>query len=273
MLHSAHKAEAEVSDGEPAAAVRARTASALFRDVFASLPPATKLRFASTIVLALLTSVMLVIAPILFSRAVDLLSAQEAQRDPIGLIVASVIVFAAGKLLAEQRWLIYQPAENQMLNAIRAAYLRHVLFLPVSFHLDRSIGRLDAIVGRGMGGIQGVSSSLFTQIAPLLFEIVATVIATAAVLSLKIAGILAATIALYLLLLVLGAERVSRRFGAAISASVDAQGQAADAILNAEGVKTLAAEETVLRRYRGMLDKANRAFAEFYFARGNSALD
>jgi ABC-type transport system involved in Fe-S cluster assembly fused permease/ATPase subunit len=254
--------------GEPTAGLRAETARILLIDVLGSLRPSAKLRLVATVVLALIASIMLAGAPVFFSEAVDLLADPETRKDTLFLILASAVVFAGGKLLVEQRWLVYKPAEILLLNAVRAAYLRHVLSLPIAFHLNRSIGRLDSILGQGVAGVQVLSGGVFTQAAPLLFEIVATIIATAAVLSLELAAIMAATMTLYLVVLIRGAGKVTRRWGLAISASADAQGQATDAILNVEGVKTLAAEETVLQRYTGTLSKTILAYAEFYLSLG-----
>lgn len=253
---------------ERATGLRARTARILLLGVLGSLRPGAKLRLVSTVVLALVASIMLAGAPVFFSQAIDLLAEPERRQDALSLILASALVFAGGKLLAEQRWLVYKPAEILLLNAVRTAYLRHVLSLPIAFHLNRSIGRLDSILGQGVAGVQLLSGGVFTQAAPLLFEIVATIIATAAALSLELAAVMAATVILYLVVLVSGAGKVTRQWGVAISAAADAQGQATDAILNVEGVKALAAEETVLQRYTRTLSKAIHAYAAFYHSLG-----
>jgi ABC-type bacteriocin/lantibiotic exporter with double-glycine peptidase domain len=258
--------------GEPAAALRAKTARSLLRDILDTLPARAKLRLALTVVLALLASILLAGSPVLFSTGIDLFGAPEKRMDALFLIVASALVLAGGKLLLEQRWLVYKPAEILLLNGVRAAYLRHVLSLPIAFHLNRSIGRLDSILAQGVGGFQYLSGGVFTQAAPLLFEIVATIIAVAAVLSLELAAIVAATVTLYLFVLVSVTGAITRQWGAAISDSADAQGQATDAILNVEGVKTLAAEETVLGRYARTLLKVERAYARFYCSLGLSGI-
>jgi ABC-type bacteriocin/lantibiotic exporter with double-glycine peptidase domain len=251
---------------------RATTACNLLSDVLASLPSCAKLRLVLTVILALLASILLAGAPISFAMGIDLFAAPEQRDHALRLIVISALILAGGKLLLEQRWLVYKPAEILLLNQVRAAYLRHALSLPIAFHLNRSIGRLDSTLAQGVNGVQYLSGGVFTQAVPLLFEIVATIIAMAAVLSLELAALMGVTVTLYLVILVRLTRTVTRQWGTAISTSAHAQGEATDAILNVEGVKTLAAETTVLERYQGTLSKAHGAYARFYRSLGFSGL-
>jgi ABC-type transport system involved in Fe-S cluster assembly fused permease/ATPase subunit len=260
------------NDVRPTAELRASTARTLLKDVFGTLPAHAKLRLVSTVVLALLASILLGGAPVFFSMGVDRFAAPEQRTDALLLISMSAAVLAGAKLLAEQRWLVYKPAEILLLNAVRAAYLRHVLSLPIAFHLKRSLGRLDSTLAQGVSGVQYLSGGAFTQATPLLFEIVATIVAMAAILSLELAGIMAVTVTLYLVALIRVTGTVTRQWSVAIAASADAQGQATDAMLNFEGVKTLSVEGTVLGRYEGTLSKAERAYARFYRSLGVSGL-
>ena len=240
----------------------------LGKAIFDVVPAQIRFRLALTIVLTLAGAVCVVVAPILFSKAIDVLVARENAASAIGLIAGAVVLFGLAKLLVEQRWLIYQPAENRVLNAIRSLYLQQILSLPVSFHVNRAIGRLDATVGQGMGGLQSLFGAVFTQAAPLLFEVIAIVLAASAFLSVEVAAVIAASIALYIAVLVVGAERVSRRYQKALGEAINAQGLAGDAILNAEGVKALAVDDAIIERYNTALGASSSAFRGFYAARG-----
>lgn len=235
---------------------------------FYGIDSGTRFRFAVAVALALLVSILYVLAPILFSSAIDMLAEQHLLSQALALVAGSIAVLGAAKLIAEQRWLVYQPAQNRFLNAIRELYLRHVLSLPITFHTNRSIGRLDSIVGQGMGGLQSLSTTFFTQVTPLIFEFSATTVAILIFLSFDVAAVFAFTIVVYLTILILGAERVSRKFRGALNTSIDAQGHASDAILNAEGVKALAIEEPIISRYEKALDASHKAFHGFYRSRG-----
>ncbi|QFU17239.1 ABC transporter ATP-binding protein [Microvirga thermotolerans] len=244
----------------------------LLREAVTGIPSGTRLRFFATTVLALTVSGLLVLAPILFSSAVDALAERQAASDALTRVAGSIVLFGCAKLLIEQRWFVYQPAENCFLNAVRRLYLQHILSLPAGFHANRSIGKLDLIVGRGIGGLQSLSSTIFTQVAPLIFETLATILAAIVFLSPDMAAVLAATVATHLLILVYGAEHVSRRFRTALNTSIAAQGEAGDAILNAEGVKALAIEDVIVGRYDKALQASHGAFRAFYEARGNFGL-
>lgn len=223
----------------------------------------------TSVLLSFLASALLSVSPILFARGIDKFELGSASAsEAVTLIVSSLIVFGLSKFLSEQRWLIYQPAENKFLNCIREVYLQHVLSLPLEFHLNRSIGRLDSIVGQGMAGIQSISNMLFVQLSPLVFDVVLTTIVLLLFVNLEISVTVLGSILIYLIVLVVGTEYVSRRLKVALGKTIDAQGAAGDAILNAEGIKALAVENTITSDYRNKLGAAYSAFVRFYSSRG-----
>jgi hypothetical protein len=101
----------------------------LLREAFVDrISAETRLRFFAAVILALAVSGLLVLAPVLFSSAVDALANRQAASDALTLITGSIALFGCAKLLTEQRWLVYQPAENRFLNAVRRLYLQHITF-------------------------------------------------------------------------------------------------------------------------------------------------
>lgn len=257
-------------DGPPAQVDRRSAAKALVRSIIALQQSRTIFVFLFLSVgLSFLASVLQAASPVLFSKAIDAFSTESGlSKGAMVFVVLSLIALGISKFLTEQRWLVYQPAENQILNSVRETYLAHVLNLPVGFHVNRSMGRLDSIVGQGLGGIQTLSGMLFTQLSPLLFEILITSVAVFAFVDADISALILATIGVYVLTLVLGAEWASRRLKVALSASIDAQGAAGDALLNAEGIKTLVIEDEIVKSYRERLNDVHSRFRKFYFSRG-----
>ncbi|MBD9450276.1 ABC transporter ATP-binding protein [Rhizobium sp. RHZ02] len=222
-----------------------------------------------SVMLSFLASVLQAASPVLFSKAIDALSSERSlSTGALSFVLFSLIALGISKFLNEQRWLIYQPAENQILNSVRETYLQHLLNLPVSFHVNRSMGRLDSIVGQGLSGMQTLSGMVFTQLSPLLFEILITSVAVFTFVDADISAIILATIALYVLTLIVGAEWASRRLKMALNVSIDAQGAAGDAILNAEGIKTLVIENEIVKSYRDRLNDVHLRFRKFYSSRG-----
>ncbi|TCU15963.1 ATP-binding cassette subfamily B protein [Rhizobium sullae] len=263
-----HRSQTAIESSE--AVDRTSTAKILLRSIVALQSGRTIFVFLLLSVgLSFLASILQALSPILFSKAIDALSSKEFPgHQALSFVVFALLALALSKFLVEQRWLIYQPAENRILNSVREVYLRHILDLPVGFHVNRSMGRLDSIVGQGLGGIQTLSGMLFTQLSPLLFEVLITSIAFFTFVDADVSLIVLATIALYAVALVFGAELASRRLKIALNASIDAQGTAGDAILNAEGVKTLVIEEAVVKSYRDRLGEVHARFRTFYFSRG-----
>ncbi|WP_194288241.1 ABC transporter ATP-binding protein [Agrobacterium tumefaciens] len=249
---------------------RKATARALMRSIVALQSSRTifVLLFFS-VVLSFIASVLQAVSPILFSKAVDTFSSEQMVSSGAStFVLLSILALGISKFMTEQRWLIYQPAENRILNSVRETYLEHVLNLPVAFHVNRSMGRLDSIVGQGLAGIQTLSGMLFTQLSPLLFEIFITTIAVFTFVDADISAIILATIVLYVLTLMIGAEWASKRLKMALNVSIDAQGAAGDAILNAEGIKTLVIEDEIIKSYRERLYDVQLRFRKFYFSRG-----
>ncbi|MFS2177094.1 ABC transporter ATP-binding protein [Rhizobium pisi] len=263
-----HRTPAEIESSE--AVDRGSTAKTLLRSIVALQSGRTIFVFLLLSVgLSFLASILQALSPILFSKAIDALSSKELPgSQALSFVVFSLVALALSKFLVEQRWLIYQPAENRILNSVREVYLRHILDLPVGFHINRSMGRLDSIVGQGLGGIQTLSGMLFTQLSPLLFEVLITSIAFFTFVDANVSLIVLFTIAVYAVALVFGAELASKRLKIALNASIDAQGTAGDAILNAEGIKTLVIEEAVVKSYRDRLSEVQARFRTFYFSRG-----
>jgi len=258
------------SGGAIAGAELRRTAISLVRAIARQQEfRAISVLFVTSLVLSFLASVLLALSPLLFARGIDQFQNAPTELSPaVTLIVWSLVVFGCAKLLIEQRWLVYQPAESKLLNTIRGIYLGHVLSLPLEFHLNRSIGRLDSIVGQGMAGIQALANMAFVQLAPLVFEVVLTTTVLLLFVSVEISVAVLASIGLYLVVLVFGTEHVSRRLKDALGKTIDAQGTAGDAVLNAEGIKVLAVEDTVAVSYRNKLLAAYAAFLKFYTSRG-----
>lgn len=244
-----------------------RGAAALRHIFLVRAPASTRVRFALTVGLTLALSVCATLSPIAFSNAIDSLNG-EARYDASTMLVAAVVLWGMAKLLVETRWLVYQPAENRLLVAVRAHYLDHILSLPAKFHADRAIGRLDTIVGQGLGGLRSLLNAAFTQLTPVVFEIVVVIAAFAAVISAELAVIVAGTIALYFICLTVGAEWVSARFRTALDSGISAQGVAGDAILNAEGIKAMSVAEEISLRYGKALGAMHRRYLSFYYARG-----
>ena len=211
---------------------------------------------------------MLVVSPAFFSRAIDLFVVSSTLETAAWYVVISVALYSIGKFLLEQRWLVYQPAENRFLNAIRSLYLEHIISLPVEYHSNRSIGKLDAIVGRGIGGLKSLSSLFVTQAAPLLFDLIATTLAILILVDIGTSLLVLGSIVFYFIVLVFGTRAVTKKFRNALQSSINAQGIIGDTVLNVEGVKTLAIEKLVRQKYEKNLEISHRAFGSFYYRRG-----
>ncbi len=261
-------AAAPSSSSQPNATYPYRHGVFALREVFLrGVPATTRLRFATTVLMTLFVSICAALSPIAFSRAIDALNG-KASGDAIFLLFATVAAWGSAKLLIEARWLVYQPAENRFLAAVREHYLSHILALSAQFHADRSIGKLETIVGQGISGLRSLLSALFTQFAPVAFEIIVVLVAFSTVLSFELAFIVCVTIGLYIVLLIFGAERLSIRFSAALDSSISAQGRAGDAILNAEGIKAMALETMIAARYGSAIATMYSHYLVFYYARG-----
>ncbi len=198
--------------------------------------------------------------PILFSRAVDILTGQEAKlvAAPIALLIGYGVIQWLSRTLSDLRWVFYGPIEQRLRRSLAMAVFRHVHDLSLRFHLGRRTGELGRVLDNGMNGSETLLFNLVFVILPLFAEILFICVILLDRYDAVFAGIIVATLALYGVALVIGSEWLRRHQRRAVVVGAEAQGKAIDALLNYETVKYFNNEDHTARRYDSSLQEVER---------------
>lgn len=227
-----------------------------------------RILFALSVIIAGTESVSLAASPYFFSTAVDILSKDRSSQTGFLLVLISIGCLLISKVARELGWLVYYPAETQWTNSIQLRYLNHVLHLPLSQHLESSTGRLDAVLGNGLGALRVILSGIVTNALPLLFEITSALLIFGTVVSWDLGAVLTITILVYFALLFWAGEIVAKKQATAIKLAIESQSSSTDILLNVEGIKTNGIESAILSRYDRLIQQVAEAFNRFFYARG-----
>ena len=198
--------------------------------------------------------------PILFSRAVDILTGKEAKlvAAPVALLVGYGIIQWLSRTLSDLRWVFYGPIEQRLRRSLAMAVFRHVHELSLRFHLGRRTGELGRVLDNGMNGSETLLFNLVFVILPLFAEIVFICIILLDRYDAVFAAIIVVTLALYGVALVIGSEWLRRHQRRAVVVGAEAQGKAIDSLLNYETVKYFNNEGHTAERYDSSLQEVER---------------
>ncbi len=198
--------------------------------------------------------------PILFSRAVDILTGHDAKliAAPIALLIGYGVIQWLSRTLSDLRWVFYGPIEQRLRRSLAMAVFRHVHDLSLRFHLGRRTGELGRVLDNGMNGSETLLFNVVFVILPLFAEIAFICAILIVKYDAVFAGIIVATLALYGVALVIGSEWLRRHQRRAVVVGAEAQGKAIDALLNYETVKYFNNEDHTARRYDSSLQEVER---------------
>ena len=214
---------------------------------------------ALTLVLVLSAAALTSLSPVLLKLIVDQLTIPETPGTwylAAGFLVAG---YAGSQWLArslgELRAIAVGRADQGLHRRLSLRLYKHVMSLPLRFHLDRKTGALSQTLVNGLIGYRILLQHLLLTVLPVIFElaIVSTVLL---VLGQPIfLGIIGATFLCYIVAFSVGAITIRSPARAVSTAHVDANALFTDSIINYETIKSFCAEDQ-------MRDRMDTAFAE-----------
>ncbi|WP_035485204.1 ABCB family ABC transporter ATP-binding protein/permease [Geminicoccus roseus] len=221
--------------------------------------PGYRLRFAGTIGLLASAAGINALVPLLFAALVDQLAGAHADiAAPAAILAGYVLLQWFSRLGNELRWMFYGPLEQRLRRRFGLKALEHLHGLSLRFHLDRRTGQIGSVLANGLTGLREVLFNVVFLILPLLIEI----LFVAAVMLVRVepffALVLFATLAVYLVVLVVGSEWLRSHQKLAAGRSAAAHGEAIDSLLNYETVKYFGNEDHVAARYDASLAEVER---------------
>jgi ATP-binding cassette subfamily B protein len=198
-------------------------------------------RLALALLLALGSSALAGVAPLLLKMAVDGLAAPHSAAfyfTPAALVIAYTGSQWLARSFQEARWLTYGRADQRLQRRLNLRLFEHVMKLPLSFHLDRKTGALAQTLTNGLIGCRLVIQHLVFSVLPVFIEVA---MMTSILIFLDqpvFLAIIGAALLFYTLAFTAGAVRIGRAARGASAAHIDANAVLTDSILNYETVAT-----------------------------------
>jgi ATP-binding cassette subfamily B protein len=220
-----------------------------------------RIRVVLAMLALLLSNVATLFIPIIYGKAVDVLSGKTGAliAVPVGLIAAYGLARLMTQFFNEVRNAIFQKVSQRAIRQIALGVFRHLHSLSLKFHLDRQTGGLSRAIQRGTTAIDSLLSfSLFN-----VFPTILMLVLSALVIWRRFDGWYAIATVLTVGTYIVYTIKVSnwrivirRQMNDSDSS---ANTKAIDSLLNHETVKYFTNEEHEARRYDGALARYEKA--------------
>jgi ABC-type multidrug transport system fused ATPase/permease subunit len=227
------------------------------RRVLAVLGPSVQIRFGGALILGVLAAGLAALAPAPLKGLVDGLSNRAPQADLTGLAFAYAGLLGASRLTGQLQAYVYASGEQQLVSRLSAVGFRHLLDMPLSFHLSRPMGALTQAQAQGLQGIRMViAHACFSLMPAVVLSCVALVVA-ASLLDTGVCFLMAAMILAYGLVFAWGVRRLDGPSSRLSAAQLASSAGSVDGLLNIETIKTFAAEAGEAKRHEARLAGAH----------------
>ncbi|HXQ52252.1 MAG TPA: ABC transporter ATP-binding protein/permease [Stellaceae bacterium] len=210
-----------------------------------------RLRVLGALALLIVAKGVNVTVPMLYKRAVDVLTPGHAQllAVPVMLVVAYGVARVGAQLAGELRDVVFAKVEQNAVRRVALETFRHLHALSLRFHLDRQTGGLSRAIERGIRGTEFLLSYLLFNFVPTMFEI----LLVCGILWRFYSGSFALTMVVTIVLYVLFTFAITDwrvKFRREMNErDAEANTKAIDSLLNFETVKYFANEEHEARRF------------------------
>jgi ATP-binding cassette subfamily B protein len=210
-----------------------------------------------------LAKVATVYVPIVYSRAVDRLSAHGGAAQvlavPAGLIVAYGLVRLASAGFGELRDAVFAAVQQRTVRRVALETFRHMHRLSLRFHLDRQTGGVSRAIERGSAGIEQVLRLAVFNIVPTMIELLLVTGVLWRIFDWRFALVTFAAVGAYIAFTLAFASWRIRFRRTMNDNDTEAQSKAVDSLLNYETVKYFGNEQHEARRFDMALERYERA--------------
>jgi ATP-binding cassette, subfamily B, heavy metal transporter len=217
-----------------------------------------KARVVLALVCLVVAKVSIVVVPIFYKGAVDVLSAGTATAIalPIGLVLAYGGARTLSLAFAELRDAVFAKVGQRAIRQVALEVFRHLHALSLRFHLERQTGGLTRAIERGTKAISTLLSYSLFSILPTLFEILVVSMVLWWLYDWRFAAVTLVTISCYIVYTFTITEWRLRFRREMNDLDSRANTRAVDSLLNYETVKYFGNEDHEASRY----DKALRRY-------------
>ena len=220
-----------------------------------------RLRVGAAIALLIASKVANVYVPLLYGRAVDVLTpkANALVVLPVALIVGYGIVRVAAFASGELRDMVFAKVAQRAIRTVALETFRHLHQLSLRFHLERRTGGLSRAIERGMNGIEYLLTYMVFNVIPTLLEILLVCGILWKRYSFAYAAVTFVTIGTYIWFSLAITEWRMKFRREMNDMDSEANTKAIDSLLNYETVKYFGNEEHEARRFDSSMARYERA--------------
>ncbi len=222
-----------------------------------------RLRVVTAMVLLLLAKGATVYVPVVYGRAVDVLSPKAGQAAmlvvPTALIIAYGVLRVCSQGFGELRDAVFASVQQRAARQVALQTFVHLHGLSLRFHLDRQTGGLSRIIDRGTQGIQSVLRLAIFNIVPTLVEMLTVTGVLWAIFDWRFALLTFTAVGIYLgftLAFTNVRVRIRRTMN---DTDNEARTRTVDSLLNYETVKYFGNEALEATRFDAALARYERA--------------
>ncbi len=215
-----------------------------------------RLRIVAAMLLGVTGAGIGALTPLSLKYLVDGIAEGRSSGATAILAAAYLAALLAGRLAGQGQAYLFAVGEQRLQQRLSAGNFRHILRLPMSFHLDRRAGWIWQANATALHGARLVLLHLTTTLLPVAAQIGVMVLVVANVTSIAAASIIAATAALYALIFALAARWQGKPAAGAVEAEACAGGVFGDALASIDAVKNFGAEERLCSEYEKLIGES-----------------
>ncbi len=235
----------------------------------------TKRFLIGTLLLVLASSVAAALAPLVLKALIDTLDFDGISAIGVGAVYL-ILLYAFcqwfSRSLGELRAMLLGRTDQRLQRQLSDRFFRHVMCLPLRFHLERKTGALNQTLTNGLLGYRIVLFHLVNGILPIVVEFAAMCVILVTLGHPVFIVIIGLSVLLYAVAFWVGAKRVSGPASEASTAHIDTGAVITDSILNFETVKYFNGVSRVHDRFRGALKRTEARWARLFARRLESGV-
>ena len=210
-------------------------------------------RIAAANALALASGALAGLAPVALKQMIDAASSASSALEPYSYIAGFGIAYLAclgiSRLITETRPLLIGTVEQGLYAGLRLRYFKHLLDLPLSFHLARRAGALNHSLLQAVSGYQIILFNLVNSLVPVLVEGVTVGLVLISLGLPALTASFAVTAIALSVAISLRMTRLRANARAVSQATIDAHAHLADSLTNYEPIKCYGAEPRTMDRF------------------------
>ncbi|SDR46980.1 ABC transporter ATP-binding protein [Pseudovibrio sp. Tun.PSC04-5.I4] len=229
-----------------------------------------KLRFASTIIVICFASILTSLTPVFFKEIIDTL--QDFESDPAWFLVTIyIMIIATARLLGEARWAIYGRVEQSLQATLYIILFKHLVNLTMRFHTDHRTGSIQQVASNGLMGYRTFLFNVIFVVIPLALELIVVFGVILTLYDFTYLSIIFSMVAVYITIVVIGAERLNQTQRAASNSFIEVNGRAYDYLSNVAVIKCFNAEKIASEKISISLKLAVESWSSWYRKRSLTA--